>query len=586
MRRGVQRAALAMAAACAVGGVPAARPAGAALAQACQVELTVDQPTEGAEVSARQRIAGWAVDRAAASGTGIEAVRVALDPAPDGGDDQLYMPLVYGVPRADVAYTLGNPRFAISGFAQDWAAVGTPPGRHRLVVQAKSACGWTSVTRNVRISATPPSADTIQEVPVRLPADDLLPLPTVPSSGLAAGTSPLDRTPPVPLALTRPHFALNANATGPTSVTLSWDAAPGAVRYNVYAADEATADQAAPGPAAATRTLGVSGLRRVQSDVTDTSTTLANLNSGDPYRFTVRAVGESGTEIGASDVARVTLPPGGSTTLTANVTNDSVALSWAAVPNAVSYAVQASAADGPLVPDPDRTSLTGTSVSVDHLSPGTYTFQIAARDAAGGRIAQSNRVQAVVDGAGGAVSTLLSAANAGAPTVAGPGMGASAGPPLPGVPPGVGPGMGGPPAVGPGMGLPPPPGGMAPPAGLAVPPAAGPGGVPPAAAGPGGVLPAAAGTPGGAGVGFPLNLSRTGADSVRLEWPVLPGAVSYAVFQAQGSTPLAFAYNTDRPYTTLSGLTNPAGYTFQVHARNLNDQDLATSVTVTIPPSQ
>jgi hypothetical protein len=154
MRRGVQRAALAVVAACAVQGVPAMRPGGEALAQGCRVELTVDQPAEGAEVSARQRIAGWAVDRAAVTGTGIEAVRVALDPA-ESGDDQLYMPLVYGVPRADVAYTLGEPRFAISGFAQEWAAVGTPPGRHRLVVQAKSACGWTSVTRSVRIGSTP-----------------------------------------------------------------------------------------------------------------------------------------------------------------------------------------------------------------------------------------------------------------------------------------------------------------------------------------------------------------------------------------------------------------------------------------------
>src|SRR5581483_8180481 len=527
---------------------------GEARAQACRVELTVDQPAEGAEVSARQRIAGWAVDRAATSGTGIEAVRVALDPSPDGGDDQLYMPLVYGVPRADVAYTLGNPRFAISGFAQEWAAVGTPPGRHRLVVQAKSACGWTSVTRNVRISATPPGADTIQEVPVRLPADDLLPLRITPPSGPAAGSSALDRTPPVPVAVTRPHFTLNASAAGPTSATLSWDPVPGAVRYNVYAADEATPD-APPGagrPSAA-RPLGGSGLQRVRSDVTDTSVTLNNLNSGDPYRFAVRAVGQSGSEIVASDVARVTLPAGSNNTLTATVANDTVTLNWTAVPDAVSYTVLASAGGGPLVADPDRARVSGTVTSVEHLPPGSYTFQIDARDAAGGRIARSNPAQVTVDGPGGAVAAVASAANAAPPAVAPPGMGPAAGLPLPGAPPALGPG-----------------GPVAPPPGLAIPPAAGPGGVPPAAVG----------APGGAGGAFPLNLTRAGSDGARLEWPIVPGAVSYAVYQAQGSTPLAFAFASDRPYTTLSGLTNPAGYTFQVRARNLAGDEIGSSITV------
>src|SRR5205085_5097871 len=108
---------------------------------------------------------------------------------------------------------------------------------------------------------------------------------------------------------------------------------------------------------------------------------------------------------------------------------------------------------------------------------------------------------------------------------------------------------------------------------------AGPGGVPGAVLGPGGPT-------GGAGAGFPVNLTRAGADGARLDWPVLPGAATYAVYQAQGSTPLAFAYATDRPYTTLTGLTNPAGYTFQVRARNANDQEIGTSITVNVPPTQ
>ncbi|HEY7060456.1 MAG TPA: fibronectin type III domain-containing protein [Chloroflexota bacterium] len=590
MQRGVQRTAIALVAACAAQGGAAAAPAREAQAQACNVELTLDQPSEGAEVSARQRISGWAVDRAAQGGTGIEAVRVALDPAPSG-DDQLYMPLVYGVARPDVAYTLGNPSFASAGFAQDWAAVGTPPGRHRLVVQAKSACGWTTLARAISIAGTPPGTDTIQEVPVRLPTDDNLPVPIVPPAGGAPGLAALDRTPPVPVAVTRPHFPLNANASAPTVATLSWNAVPGAASYNVYAADESVPD--APqntGRATNPRAFGVAGLARVRSNLTDTSVTLSNLNAGDPYRFTVRAVGQSGSEITSSDVARVTLPAGADTTLTATATNGTVALSWAAVPNAASYRVMASSNGGPMVPDPDRASLTDSSVSIDHLPPGSYTFQIDARDGTGGRIARSNQAQVTIDGSGSAVSSVAGAA---APAVAAPSgnpaavgspfasaPGATA-PPAPGAPPAaVGPVPGGPLA-----GLPLP---GAPPAGLAIPPAAGPGGVPLAA--PGGMPPGAvgpAGLSGGAGGGFPLNLTRTGADGVRLEWPPIPGAATYAVYQAQGSTPLAFAFSTDiRTNTTLTGLSNPAGYQFQVRARNAADQEISSSITVNIPPSQ
>lgn len=605
MRRGVQRAALVVVAACAVQGIPAARWVGEALAQgdACRVELTVDQPTEGAEVSARQRIAGWAVDRTASDGTGIEAVRVALDPAPSG-DDQLYMPLVYGTPRADVAYRLGNPRFTTSGFAQDWAAVGTPPGRHRLVVQAKSACGWTSVTRTVRITATPPGADTIQEMPARLPIDDIVPLPIVPPTGPATGRAAMDRTPPVPVAVTRPHFALNASVAGPNSATLSWDAVPGAARYNVYGADEATPDVGqGTGRASAPRTFGVNGLQRLRNGITETSVTLPGLNAGDPYRFTVRAVSESGNELVASDVARVTLPAGGSTTLNASVANGTVSLSWDAVPGAATYAVQAASASGSMVPDPDRGNLTGTSASIDRLSPGTYNFQIDARDAAGGRIAQSNRAQAVIDGPGGAASALASTANAAPPAVAAPGMGpggvgalgmgpgaiappgmgpSGAIPPPGGAPGAMAPFSGAPPVVGPGLVGPPGTVGALPgalPSGLAVSPMAGPGGVPGAAYG----MPGAAG---GTSGGFPLNLTRAGTDGARLEWAPVPGAASYAVYQSQGSTPLAFAYATDRPNTTLTGLTNPSGYSFQIRARNAADAEIGTSATVALPPAQ
>src|SRR5262245_11845554 len=56
---------------------------GPTMAQGCSVEISLDQPGNSTEVSLRERISGWAVDRAASQGTGIEAVRLALDIAPD-----------------------------------------------------------------------------------------------------------------------------------------------------------------------------------------------------------------------------------------------------------------------------------------------------------------------------------------------------------------------------------------------------------------------------------------------------------------------------------------------------------------------
>ena len=93
-----------------------------------------------------QRITGWAVDRAAANGPGIEAVRVALDPA-GSGDDALYSPVQYGVTRPDVAYALGNARYLDSGFVREWGTLAATPGRHRLVIQAKSADFVASIGR-------------------------------------------------------------------------------------------------------------------------------------------------------------------------------------------------------------------------------------------------------------------------------------------------------------------------------------------------------------------------------------------------------------------------------------------------------
>src|SRR4051812_18417930 len=131
------------------------------LAQACDVEIALDALGDGAEVTAGQRPAGWAVDRAARTGSGIDAVRVAFDVAPDQADDRAYLALPSGLPRGDVAAALGSQRYLGVGFAQDWAVFSLPPGGHQVVLRARSACGWSTVVRAVRVRGESTSVGSI-----------------------------------------------------------------------------------------------------------------------------------------------------------------------------------------------------------------------------------------------------------------------------------------------------------------------------------------------------------------------------------------------------------------------------------------
>jgi hypothetical protein len=73
---------------------------------------------------------------------------------------------------------------------------------------------------------------------------------------------------------------------------------------------------------------------------------------------------------------------------------------------------------------------------------------------------------------------------------------------------------------------------------------------------------------------------------VTLEWPTSPRAASFAVYQAQGSTSLAFAFTSTRSSTTLVGLPRGVAYSFQVRARDGQDREFAASNTVTLDLSQ
>ena len=112
---------------------------GVARAVAVRVEassvLTVDIPGNNATVDRPFRVAGWAIDTAAASGTGIDAVHVWAYPvAPAGGSPVFAGAASFG-DRSDVAAIFGT-QFLASGFNVTTSSL--PAGVWDLVVFARS----------------------------------------------------------------------------------------------------------------------------------------------------------------------------------------------------------------------------------------------------------------------------------------------------------------------------------------------------------------------------------------------------------------------------------------------------------------
>ena len=79
-----------------------------------QPMLSIDVPTEGATVTSPPYIGGWAIDRGAASGTGVDAVHVWAYPAA-GGPPVFLGAATYGVSRPDIGGIFGAS-FTASGW--------------------------------------------------------------------------------------------------------------------------------------------------------------------------------------------------------------------------------------------------------------------------------------------------------------------------------------------------------------------------------------------------------------------------------------------------------------------------------------
>ena len=99
--------------------------------------MGIDLPGSEAVVFQPFVMAGWAVDRAASGGTGVDAIHVWAYPDPGSGTSPIFLgAATYGDARPDVGAVFGS-QFTNSGYSLTGS--GLAPGAYDLVVYAHSA---------------------------------------------------------------------------------------------------------------------------------------------------------------------------------------------------------------------------------------------------------------------------------------------------------------------------------------------------------------------------------------------------------------------------------------------------------------
>lgn len=116
--------------------------------------MSIDSPANNATFQGDFLLGGWAIDRAAPTGTGVDALHVWAFPAA-GGDPQWVGVMPYGGVRGDIGAAFGA-QFTPSGFT---ALVRLSPGTWDVVIYSHSTVtGAFTDSRGVRVKiVTPPS---------------------------------------------------------------------------------------------------------------------------------------------------------------------------------------------------------------------------------------------------------------------------------------------------------------------------------------------------------------------------------------------------------------------------------------------
>lgn len=194
-----------------------------------------------------------------------------------------------------------------------------------------------------------------------------------------ASVGPIGALPPFPEAPT----GLVVTGTPPSSVTLSWTAAPGAYGYQVLQALSAT------GPYTP----------HVVTSSSATTATVTGLAPNTTYYFQVRAIDSGGNLSLPSNTVDATpgstlAPPAGLTVL--GTTRTTAVLTWSASPGAAWYVVYQALTPAGAFTISSASMASLTSASVTGLTPNTtYYFQVRGFAQAGTPSLPSNTVAAV-----------------------------------------------------------------------------------------------------------------------------------------------------------------------------------------------
>jgi hypothetical protein len=115
-----------------------------------RTQIVIDTLPDGAQVTTPFHVGGWAIDGAASSGTGVDAVHVYA--YPDTGAAPVFLgSAALGLNRGDIASLMGQ-QFANSGFAL--AADGLAPGGYRIVAYAHSTVSGAFTPYVVHVTVT------------------------------------------------------------------------------------------------------------------------------------------------------------------------------------------------------------------------------------------------------------------------------------------------------------------------------------------------------------------------------------------------------------------------------------------------
>jgi hypothetical protein len=121
--------------------------------------MWIDIPGGGAQVQP-VRIAGWAIDLAAATGSGVDSVHLWAYPNPGSGTPAIFLGVAwYGGDRPDIAAAFGQDRFRFSGYDLT-TSVTLAPNTYQLVVFAHSTVTGTfnqAQTVNIEIRTPTPA---------------------------------------------------------------------------------------------------------------------------------------------------------------------------------------------------------------------------------------------------------------------------------------------------------------------------------------------------------------------------------------------------------------------------------------------